>query len=148
MLLARGTTDEIIPDDPAVIKGVLDNGLTYYIRKNTYPENRAVLRLAVNAGSVLEDDNQQGLAHFVEHMAFNGTEKFSKNELIYYLESLGLEFGADINAHTSFDETVYKLQVRTDIKDQLETGFANAGVYLVRITSKNTSEVHKVSIVK
>jgi len=122
LLPAKGTAEKIIPDDPQVITGVLDNGLTYYIRENNYPENRATLRLAVNAGSVLEDEDQRGLAHFVEHMAFNGTEKYSKNDLIYYLESLGLEFGADINAHTSFDETVYKLQVRTDIHEQLETG--------------------------
>ncbi|MBI9098190.1 MAG: insulinase family protein, partial [Spirochaetaceae bacterium] len=122
LLTARGTGEQIIPNDPQIITGVLDNGLRYYIRENTYPENRAVLRLAVNAGSVLEDEDQQGLAHFVEHMAFNGTEKYSKNDLIYYLESLGLEFGPDINAHTSFDETVYKLQVRTDIQEQLETG--------------------------
>ena len=122
LLTAKGTGEEIIPNDPQVLMGVLDNGMTYYIRENNYPENRAVLRLAVNAGSVLEDEDQQGLAHFVEHMAFNGTEKYSKNDLIYYLESLGMEFGADINAHTSFDETVYKLQVRTDMEEQLETG--------------------------
>jgi len=119
---AKGTDEKIIPNDPKIISGVLDNGLTYYIRENSYPENRATLRLAVNAGSVLEDDDQQGLAHFVEHMAFNGTEKYSKNEIISYLESLGMEFGPDINAHTSFDETVYKLQVRTDLEEQLETG--------------------------
>lgn len=122
ILSARGTEEQIIPNDPQIVTGVLDNGLTYFIRENDYPENRATLRLAVNAGSVLEDDDQQGLAHFVEHMAFNGTEKYSKNDLIYYLESLGLEFGPDINAHTSFDETVYKLQVRTDAEEQLLTG--------------------------
>lgn len=121
-LQAAGSTEKPIPDDPAVITGVLDNGLTYYIRENRYPENRAVLRLAVNAGSVLEDDDQQGLAHFVEHMAFNGTDEYSKNQIVEYLQSLGLEFGPDINAHTSFDETVYKLQVRTDLKEQLVTG--------------------------
>lgn len=119
---AKGTDEKIIPNDPQVITGVLNNGLTYYIKENSYPENRATLRLAVNAGSVLEDEDQQGLAHFVEHMAFNGTDKYSKNEIISYLETLGLEFGPDINAHTSFDETVYKLQVRTDIQEQLETG--------------------------
>lgn len=122
LLQAKGSAEGIIPDDPQVISGVLDNGLTYYIRENNYPEDRAILRLAVNAGSVLEDEDQQGLAHFVEHMAFNGTEKYSKNEIVEYLESLGLEFGPDINAHTSFDETVYKLQVRTDAEEQLETG--------------------------
>ncbi len=123
LLLARGSGEEIIPDDPQVIKGVLDNGLTYYIRNNSYPENRAVLRLAVNTGSVLEDDDQQGLAHFVEHMAFNGSEKYSKNEIVDFLESLGMEFGPEINAHTSFDETVYKLQIKTDDPEQISTGF-------------------------
>ncbi|MBN2659269.1 MAG: insulinase family protein [Spirochaetales bacterium] len=121
-LQARGSSEEIIPDDPDIIKGVLDNGLSYYILENDYPEDRAILRLAVKAGSVLEDEDQRGLAHFVEHMAFNGTDKYSKNDLIAYLQSLGLEFGPDINAHTSFDETVYKLQVRTDLEEQLLTG--------------------------
>jgi len=121
-LQARGSAEGIIPDDPSIIKGELENGLTYYIMENSYPEDRAILRLAVKAGSVLEDEDQRGLAHFVEHMAFNGTEEYSKNELIAYLQSLGLEFGPDINAHTSFDETVYKLQVRTDKEDQLMTG--------------------------
>ena len=122
LLQARGSSETVIPDDPSIIKGVLDNGLTYYIKENNYPEDRAVLRLVVKAGSVLEDEDQRGLAHFVEHMAFNGTEKYSKNNLIAYLQSLGLEFGPDINAHTSFDETVYKLQVRTDLESQLNTG--------------------------
>ncbi len=122
LVTAMGTEEREIPNDPQIISGVLGNGLSYYIRENNYPENRATLRLAINAGSVLEDEDQQGLAHFVEHMAFNGTEKYSKNEIVDYLESLGLEFGPDINAHTSFDETVYKLQVRTDKKEQLLTG--------------------------
>ncbi|MBB6482452.1 M16 family metallopeptidase [Spirochaeta isovalerica] len=121
-LQAKGTSEGIIPDDPDIIKGVLDNGLSYYILENDYPEDRAILRLAVKAGSVLEDEDQRGLAHFVEHMAFNGTDEYSKNDLIAYLQSLGLEFGPDINAHTSFDETVYKLQVRTDVEEQLLTG--------------------------
>ena len=103
--------------------GKLENGLTYYIRKNEKPKNRAELRLVVNAGSVLEDDDQQGLAHFVEHMAFNGTEGFAKNELVDYLESIGVGFGPDINAYTSFDETVYQLQVPTDSTDIVKQAF-------------------------
>uniref|UniRef100_UPI002631FE62 M16 family metallopeptidase n=1 Tax=Oceanispirochaeta sp. TaxID=2035350 RepID=UPI002631FE62 len=136
-LSAKGTAEKAIPNDPKVITGVLDNGLTYYIRENTYPENRATLRLAVNAGSVLEDEDQQGLAHFVEHMAFNGTEKYSRNDLIYYLESFGMEFGADINAHTSFDETVYKLQVRTDVREQMEQGIDVLNQWAFHVTFDN-----------
>ena len=111
-----------IPVDPAVSKGVLDNGLTYYVRANNEPRNRAELMLVVNVGSVNEDDDQQGLAHFLEHMAFNGTESFPKNELISYFESIGMEFGPEINAYTSFDETVYMLKVPLDTALYLEKG--------------------------
>ncbi len=100
--------------DRDVVTGKLDNGLTYYIRHHEKPENRVLLWLAVDAGSVLEDDDQRGLAHFVEHMAFNGTKRFAKNTLIDFLEKAGIDFGADLNAFTSFDETVYQLQVPTD----------------------------------
>lgn len=109
--------------DPAVMTGTLDNGLTYYIRKHPKPEKRVLLWLAVNAGSVLEDDDQQGLAHFVEHMAFNGTERFEKNTIIDFFEKSGMDFGADVNAFTSFDETVYMLQVPTDDAKLLSTGY-------------------------
>ena len=112
-----------IPLDTNILTGKLSNGLRYYIRVNKKPENRAFLRLAVNAGSILENDDQQGLAHFVEHMAFNGSKHFQKNDLINYLESIGMRFGADINAYTSFDETVYKLEVPTDSSVMLEKGF-------------------------
>ncbi len=111
-----------IPVDPEVSKGVLDNGLTYYVRANDEPRNRAELMLVVNVGSVNEDDDQQGLAHFLEHMAFNGTETFPKNELISYFESIGMEFGPEINAYTSFDETVYMLKVPLDSALYLEKG--------------------------
>ncbi len=114
---------EKLPVDAKITIGKLDNGLKYYIRVNQKPENRAELRLVVNAGSILEDDDQQGLAHFVEHMAFNGTENFAKQEIIDYLESIGMRFGPDINAYTSFDETVYMLQVPTDDNEIVETGF-------------------------
>lgn len=106
--------DAVLPVDPAVKIGKLSNGLTYYIRKNQEPKNRAELRLVVNAGSILETDKQVGLAHFVEHMSFNGTEHFKKNELVNFLEKSGVNFGADLNASTSFDETIYELQVPTD----------------------------------
>lgn len=111
-----------IPVDQSVRIGLLPNGLKYYIKKNGKPEKKAELRLALNAGSILEDEDQQGLAHFVEHMAFNGTENFKKNELVDYLESVGTKFGADLNAYTSFDETVYMLEVRTDEADHLDNG--------------------------
>lgn len=112
-----------IPVDPSVLSGQLSNGLSYYIKKNAKPDHRAELRLVVKAGSILEEDNQLGVAHFVEHMAFNGTEHFAKNDIIDFLERAGNRFGADLNAYTSFDETVYKLQVRTDSAALLDQGF-------------------------
>ena len=112
----------ILQPDPKIKIGVLPNGLKYYIRENKKPEHRAILRLAVNAGSVLENDDQQGLAHLVEHMAFNGTKHFPKNDLVNFLESIGIKFGADLNASTSHDQTVYMLQLPTDKEDLLEKG--------------------------
>ena len=111
-----------LPVDQRVRMGKLSNGMAYYIQANEKPENRAELRLAVKAGSINEDDDQQGLAHFVEHMAFNGTEHFAKSELIDFLQSVGTRFGADLNAYTSFDETVYMLQVRTDSMELFDKG--------------------------
>ncbi len=108
--------------DPAVRTGKLPNGLTYFIRRNAKPEKRLELRLAVNAGSVLERDDQQGLAHFVEHMAFNGTKNFHKHDLINFLESIGMRFGADLNAYTSFDETVYMLQLPAEDPKVIDKG--------------------------
>ncbi|HSU28294.1 MAG TPA: pitrilysin family protein, partial [Chitinophagaceae bacterium] len=113
---------QVIQVDPSVKIGKLPNGLTYYIRKNSLPEKRVELRLVVNAGSVLEDDDQLGLAHFMEHMNFNGTKRFPKNELVSYLQSIGVEFGADLNAYTSFDETVYILPVPTDKPGLVDKG--------------------------
>ncbi|MGQ0562078.1 MAG: M16 family metallopeptidase [Gemmatimonadota bacterium] len=113
---------DTLTSDPDVTIGRLPNGLTYYIRENRKPEARAELRLAVNAGSVLEDAKQLGLAHFAEHMAFNGTEHFAKQDLVHYLESIGMRFGADLNAYTSFDETVYMLTVPTDTGRALAQG--------------------------
>ena len=119
---AQVVESEVIPTDDRLIQGTLSNGMKYYIQKNAKPENRAELRLAVNAGSILEDEDQKGLAHFVEHMAFNGTENFEKSELVDYLESVGTRFGPDLNAYTSFDETVYMLQVRTDSTELFDKG--------------------------
>ena len=121
----QAATDAVatLPTDPAVTIGVLPNGLRYYIRENPEPKARAELRLVVNAGSVLEDDDQLGLAHFVEHMAFNGTENFEKQELIDYMERVGMRFGPDVNAYTSFDETVYMLMVPTDSAELVSTAF-------------------------
>ncbi|MDD4970275.1 MAG: insulinase family protein [Paludibacter sp.] len=106
--------------DKNIRVGKLPNGLTYYIRKNIVPKDRVELRLAINAGSILEDDDQQGLAHFTEHMAFNGTKHFSKNELISYLQSVGIKFGKDLNAYTSFNETVYRLLVPTEKEEVVD----------------------------
>lgn len=110
-----------LPKDPAYIVKKLDNGITYYIRANKKPEQRAELRLVVNAGSLQEDDDQLGLAHFIEHMAFNGTNNFTKNELVDYLQSVGMRFGPHLNAYTSFAETVYQLRVPTDDPEILST---------------------------
>jgi zinc protease len=112
-----------LPTDPDVRIGKLSNGLTYYIRRNVMPEKKVELRLAVNAGSVLEQKDQRGLAHFMEHMNFNGSKHFPKNELVDYLQKVGVQFGADLNAYTSFDETVYMLPISSDNPEILEKGF-------------------------
>lgn len=111
-----------IPLDPAVEHGILENGLEFFIRPNSKPENRIVLRLVVNAGSIQEDNDQLGLAHLIEHMAFNGTTNFEGHEIIDYLESTGMQFGADINAYTSFDETVFKINIPADDPKMLQQG--------------------------
>ena len=122
--------------DPALRTGTLANGLRYYVRANAMPAGRAELRLVVNAGSVLEDDDQQGMAHFLEHMAFNGTRHFPHQSLVDFVESSGMRFGADLNAYTNFDETVYMLTVPTDEPRFLEQGmtvlqdWASGGVTL------------------
>ena len=112
-----------LPIAPEIKIGKLSNGLTYYIRKNSRPEKKVELRLIIKAGSILEDDDQQGLAHFTEHMAFNGTKNFKKNDLVSFLQSIGVKFGADLNAYTSFDETVYILPVPLDKPENLDKGF-------------------------
>jgi zinc protease len=120
--LIQSQTSEALPVDPSVKIGKLSNGLTYYIKKNIKPEKRAELRLIVKVGSVCEDDDQKGLAHFCEHMAFNGTKNFPKKDLVNFVESIGMQFGPQLNAYTNFDETVYMLQVPTDKQDVFEKG--------------------------
>jgi len=105
--------------DESVRKGVLKNGMTYFIKNNQKPEKMVTLRLIIKAGSILETDEQQGLAHFMEHMNFNGTKNFPKNELVDYLQSIGVKFGNDLNAYTSFDETVYFLPIPLDNPENL-----------------------------
>jgi zinc protease len=131
---------EVIPVDPAVKIGKLSNGLTYYVRQNKKPEQKAELRLVLNAGSILEDDDQQGLAHMMEHMAFNGTKNFKKNDIISFLQSIGVEFGSDLNAYTSFDETVYMLPIPLDKPDNLEKGLQILEDWAHQV-SNNTEDV-------
>ncbi len=111
-----------IKADPNVTIGKLDNGMTYYIRQNSYPKDRVEFRLAVNAGSNQENDDQQGLAHFTEHMAFNGIEGFPSNTVVDHLRSKGVVFGADLNAYTSFDETVYMIPMPLDDPSNIDLG--------------------------
>lgn len=120
---AQFKLDQPVSVDPNVKIGKLSNGLTYYIRKNAKPEKKVELRLAVNTGSVLEDNDQRGLAHFMEHMNFNGSKHFPKNELVDYLQKIGVKFGADLNAYTGFDETVYILPIPSDDPKIVEQGF-------------------------
>ena len=93
---------DLLHTDPRVESGTLDNGLSWVVMENSEPENRIQLRLVVRAGSVLEDDDQRGIAHLVEHMAFKGTKSFAKEDLVDYFETIGMEFGPEVNAYTSF----------------------------------------------
>lgn len=111
-----------LPFDTAVHKGTLSNGFTYYLRRNLEPANRATFYLVSKAGSILEEDNERGLAHFVEHMAFNGTKNYPKHNLVDYLQKTGVKFGADLNAYTSFDETVYQLPIPTTDPKVVKSG--------------------------
>ena len=127
----RPRTEVVEPDDsallsldfdPAIVTGTLDNGLQYFIRQNDNPGSRVEMRLTIDAGAALQSDEQGGGAHFLEHMLFNGTEQFPENELIAVLRSFGAGFGADINASTSYDETVYELTMPTAEPSTVETG--------------------------
>jgi zinc protease len=139
--------DRTLPIDPAVRTGRLPNGLRYFIRQNSRPEKRVSMRLAVNAGAIQEDPNQRGLAHFLEHMAFNGTQNFKPGELVSFLESIGARFGPHVNASTSFDETIYMLDIPTDRPGYLEKGmlvlhdFANGMLLLPEEVEKERGVV-------
>ena len=120
---AAPTLSDVLPVDSKVSIGTLPNGIRYYIRQNEKPENRAELRLVVNTGSINEDEDQLGLAHFLEHTAFNGTRNFKKNELVSYLQSIGVRFGPDLNAQTGFNETIYILPGPSDSMHLVARGF-------------------------
>ena len=123
-LSGQGTNlqNEPVPMDPTIRYGTLENGLKYYIKSNTLPENRAEFYLINNVGAILETPGQNGLAHFTEHMCFNGTKNFKKHEIIHYLQSIGMKFGPEINAYTTTDETVYTLNtVPVDVKANIDT---------------------------
>lgn len=139
---AQFKLNDPIPVDPNVIIGKLPNGFTYYIRKNAKPEKKVQLRLVVNAGSVLEDQDQRGLAHMMEHMNFNGLQHFQKNELVNYLQSIGVAFGADLNAYTGFDETVFILPIPTDKQSKIDSGFTILSDWAGN-ASLDTSEINK-----
>ncbi|MFC2138833.1 M16 family metallopeptidase, partial [Bacteroidota bacterium] len=115
--------EDKLPVDSNIKIGKLDNGLTYYVRQNKLPEKRVEMRLVINAGSLQETENQLGLAHFVEHMCFSGTKNFEKNELVNFLEKMGIKFGAELNAYTTFGETVYKLYIPSDKAGLIDTAF-------------------------
>ncbi len=132
--------EDVLPRDPSIRVGQLDNGLTYYVRNNTEPQNRAELAIALKAGSILEEDDQKGIAHFLEHMLFNGTENFEGQEIINFLERSGMAFGPDVNAYTSFDETVYTLQIPLDEPDIVNTSFE----ILAEWASKATLDVEEI----
>ena len=131
-----------IPNNPAVKVGTLKNGMKYYILKNEKPAIRMELRRVVNVGSVLETEQQQGLAHFMEHMNFNGTKSFPKNELVNFLQKAGMKFGADLNASTSFDETIYQLQVPTDSAKLFERSFQILADW-AHYATLDTAEINK-----
>jgi zinc protease len=112
----------VLPLDPSIRAGRLPNGLRYFLRQNARPAKRVSLRLAVDVGSIHEADDQRGLAHFLEHMAFNGSTNFKPGELVAFLESIGARFGPHVNASTSFDETIYMLDVPTDREGYVDKG--------------------------
>lgn len=125
-MLAFSTFAQPLPIHPGIRQGSLKNGVRYLLQQNQEPETKLELRLLIKAGSLQEEDDQTGVAHFVEHMAFNGTRNFKENELIHYIESTGARFGADLNAYTAFEETVYQLQARTD-----ETHFVDTAMQIL-----------------
>jgi zinc protease len=139
--------DAPLPLDKAVRTGMLPNGLRYYVRENTWPEERAELRLVVNAGSVLEDDDQRGMAHALEHMAFRGTTQFPGNSMDEYLQSVGMRLGDDVNATTGFDETVYRLTIPTERSAALDTGVTILAEWAHAITLDSSEARREAPIV-
>ncbi len=133
-VVSKTTVSNALPNDPNVKIGKLANGLVYYIRKNVEPKNRAELYLGNKFGSLMENEDQLGLAHFTEHMAFNGTKDFPKNEIINYLQKAGVRFGADLNAYTGFNQTVYQLPIPTDSAEVFKTGFKILANWAGKIT--------------
>jgi len=140
-------TLEVVAGDAAALRGMLPNGLRFVVRENHVPRHRAELRLVVNAGSVLEDEDQQGLAHFVEHMAFNGTARFPKSALVDYLVSVGLRFGADLNAETSPDQTTYRLTVPTDSPSVLGRAIEILGDWAHAVTFDSSEVVAERGVI-
>jgi len=123
LLFARGTVDNsMLPWEKSLLRGTLSNGLRYTVLRGDKPGQRAELYLYVGVGSLEEEEDQRGVAHFLEHMAFNGTEHFRKNALIAYLESIGMTFGGDLNANTNFDRTLYRISMPLK-GDNLSRGF-------------------------
>ena len=118
--------DQKIPFDQEIVYGKLDNGLTYYIKKNTTPKKKARIDLIIKAGSLMEDDDQLGLAHLIEHMVFNGTKDYPKNKIDEYFNSIGLSIGADFNAFTGFEKTVYTFSIPTE-----KTEFIRQGIHIL-----------------
>lgn len=115
-----GKNQTPLKQNPEIVNGVLENGMSYYILQNWQPQNRISLRLVVKTGSCMEEEDQKGVAHFIEHLCFNGTEHFEKNTLIDYAESIGMAFGPEVNAYTSFEETVFMLEIPADNPEFLE----------------------------
>ena len=123
LLISPVKSENVFPLDPAINYGKLENGLTYYIRENSTPKDKVVMRLFIKTGSVMEDEHQRGLAHLIEHMAFNGSKNFPKKKIDEYLSSIGLNLGSHYNAHASFFETVYKFEIPTNDKKNVEPLF-------------------------
>ena len=134
---------DTLPIDPVVRKGRLDNGLTYLVRHHPTPAQRAEVWLVLNVGSLQEDADQRGFAHFLEHMAFNGTQRFKRQAIVDYLESVGLRFGPDLNAYTSFDETVYQLKLPTDRPEIVDRAFTLFEDWLSGGMSLDGTEIDK-----
>ncbi|SPX40798.1 putative zinc protease [Haemophilus influenzae] len=123
-----------LPFDPNIQHGKLSNGLQYFVLKNTEPKERIYIRLVINAGSMHEDDDQKGIAHLVEHMAFNGSKKYPENQIINALEKLGMKFARDINAFTDFENTVYTLNLDSNNQQKLELAFDVINEWMNNIT--------------